>query len=142
GTSNAGRSTSWRSTRSRERPGPRSAESTIGVRPRPSSTTGLRRPSLLTAFALVSLLPLALLGYGLSGYLKHQIRSRAYGDARQSAALVAAAVQTQLTPYEFRRGLGQSDLLALDRTVDGLKSRGVADVRLSDGRGHVLYAQD
>jgi diguanylate cyclase (GGDEF)-like protein len=104
--------------------------------------SGLRRPTLLTTFALASLVPLALLGYGLSSYLKHQIRVRAYADARQSASLVAAALQTQLTPYEFRHGLGQSDLLALDRTVEGLKSRGVADVRLSDRRGHVLYAQD
>ena len=91
---------------------------------------------------MFSLVPLVLLGYGLSGYLKHQVRMRAYADARQSASLVAAALQTQLTPYEFRHGLGQSDLLALDRTVAGLESRGVVDVRLSDTRGRVLYAQD
>lgn len=62
------------------------------------SANGLRRPTLLTTFALASLVPLALLGYGLSSYLKHQVRVRAYVDARQSAALVAAALQTQLTP--------------------------------------------
>jgi hypothetical protein len=112
------------------------------VRPESPHAPGLRRPTLLATFALVSLVPLALLGYGLSSYLKHQIRGRAYADARQSAALVAAALQTQLTPYQFRHGLGQSDLLALDRTVDGLKSRGVADVSLSDRHGNVLYAQD
>jgi len=112
------------------------------VRLRSLTTNGLRRPSLLTTFALVSLVPLALLGYGLSSYLKHQIRVRAYGDARQSAALVAAALQTQLTPYEFRHGLGQSDLIGLDRTVVGLEASGVADVRLSDRNGHVLYSQD
>jgi len=112
------------------------------VRLRSLTTTGLRRPSLLTAFALVSLVPLALLGYRLSTYLKHQIRGRAYADARQSAALVAAALQTQLTPYEFRNGLGQSDLIGLDRTVDGLEASGVAGVGLSDTRGNVLYSQD
>jgi diguanylate cyclase (GGDEF)-like protein len=112
------------------------------VRPRFSLPSRLRRLNLLTTFALVSLVPLALLGYGLSGYLEHQIRVRAYADAQQSASLVAAALQTQLTPYEFRHGLGQSDLIGLDRTVDGLKASGVTDVRLSDRRGNVLYSQD
>jgi diguanylate cyclase (GGDEF)-like protein len=112
------------------------------VRPVTLPLNVLRRPTLLTTFALVSLLPLALLGYGLSSYLKSQMRTRAYADARQSAALVAAAVQTQLTPYQLRHGLGQSDLLALDRTVDGLKSQGVVDVRLTDKGGRVLYSLD
>jgi diguanylate cyclase (GGDEF)-like protein len=112
------------------------------VRPATSLLNGLRRPTLLTTFALVSLVPLALLGYGLSGYLKHQVRKRAYADARQSAALVAAALQTQLTAYEIRHGLGQSDLIGLDQTVDGLEASGVADVRVSDRRGKVLYSQD
>ncbi|HYZ78233.1 MAG TPA: EAL domain-containing protein [Gaiellaceae bacterium] len=100
------------------------------------------RPSLLTKFALVSLLPIALLGFGLSQYLEHQVRARAYADARQSAVLVATALQTQLTPYEFRYGLGQSDLIALDRTIAGLKASGVTSVKLWDGRGRVLYADD
>ena len=101
-----------------------------------------RRPSLLTTFALVSLLPVALLGFGLSQYLEHQVRGRAYADARQSAVLVATALQTQLTPYEFHYGLGQSDLIALDRTIAGLKASGVTGVTLWDRRGRVLYADD
>jgi diguanylate cyclase (GGDEF)-like protein len=101
-----------------------------------------RRPSLLTTFALVSLVPVALLGFGLSQYLEHQVRARAYADARQSAVLVATALQTQLTPYEFRYGLGQSDLIALDRTIAGLKASGVTRVELWDRRGRVLYADD
>ena len=101
-----------------------------------------RRPSLLTTFALVSLVPVALLGFGLSQYLEHQVRARAYADARQSAVLVATALQTQLTPYEFRYGLGQSDLSALDRTIAGLKASGVTGVTLWDRRGRVLYADD
>jgi diguanylate cyclase (GGDEF)-like protein len=101
-----------------------------------------RRPSLLTKFALVSLLPVALLGIGLSQYLEHQVRARAYADARQSAVLVATALQTQLTPYQFRYGLGQSDLIALDRTMTGLKASGVTSATIWDGRGHVMYADD
>ena len=90
----------------------------------------------------MSLLPIALLGFGLSQYLEHQVRARAYADARQSAVLVATALQTQLTPYEFRYGLGQSDLIALDRTMVGLKASGVTSAKLWDGRGRVLYADD
>jgi diguanylate cyclase (GGDEF)-like protein len=101
-----------------------------------------RKPSLLTTFALVSLLPVTLLGVGLSQYLAHQVRSRAYADARESAGLVATALQTQLTPYEFRYGLNQGDLIALDRTIASLKASGVAGVTLWDSRGRVLYADD
>ena len=93
-------------------------------------------------FALVSLLPVALLGFGLSRYLEHQVRARAYADARQSAVLVATALQTQLTPYQFHFGLGQSDLIALDRTMAGLKAAGVTRATLWDRRGRVLYADD
>ena len=108
---------------------------------RPLTPRG-RRPSLLTTFALVSLLPVALLGFGLSQYLAHQVRSRAYADARQSAVLVATALQTQLTPYEFRYGLRQGDLIALDQTIASLKASGVAGATLWDSRGRVLYADD
>jgi diguanylate cyclase (GGDEF)-like protein len=104
--------------------------------------TGGRRPSLLTTFALVSLVPVALLGFGLSRYLEHQVRARAYADAQQSAVLVATALQAQLTPYEFRYGLGQSDLIALDRTIEGLKASGVTSVKLWGHQGRVLYADD
>jgi diguanylate cyclase (GGDEF)-like protein len=101
-----------------------------------------RKPSLLATFALVSLVPVVLLGVGLSQYLAHQVRSRANADARQSAVLVATALQTQLTPYEFRYGLNQGDLIALDRTIASLKASGVAGVTLWDSRGRVLYADD
>jgi diguanylate cyclase (GGDEF)-like protein len=101
-----------------------------------------RRPSLLASFALVSLVPVTLLGVGLSQYLQHQVRARAYADARRSAVLVATALQTQLTPYQLRYGLGQSDLIALDRTMAGLKASGVTSAELWDGRGRVLYADD
>jgi len=109
---------------------------------RRSVTPRGRRPSLLTTFALVSLVPVALLGFGLSQYLEHQVRSRAYADARQSAVLVATALQAQLTPYQFRNGLGQADLIALDQTISGLKASGVAGVTLWDSRSRVLYADD
>ena len=106
------------------------------------SVRGARRPSLLTTFALVSLLAFAALGYGLSHYLEHQIRVRAYENARQSAVLVGTALQTQLTPYELRFGLSQTDLISLDRTIEGLKDSGVKEVKLWDARGRVLYSDD
>src|SRR5438067_4525965 len=134
------RTTAGARTLSGEPPSPVPAEDSQALRQllRPRG----RRPSLLSTFALVSLLPIALLGFGLSKYLEHQARARAYADAQQSAVMVATALQTQLTPYEFRYGLGQSDLIALDRTLVGLKASGVTSATIWDGRGRVLYADD
>ena len=120
----------------------RPAEDRRGLRQASFSVRGTRRPSLLTTFALVSLLAFLGLGYGLSRYLAHQIRVRAYDDARRSAVLVGTVLQTQLTPYQLRFGLGQTDLLALDRTIDGLKDAGIKEVKLWDRRGRVLYSDD
>ena len=71
--------------------------------------------------------------YEVDQWAYDEMDVRAYGDARQSAALVAAALQTQLTPYEFRHGLGQSDLIGLDTCVAIMKV-------LQNGLGDDKYA--
>src|SRR5919201_2688868 len=54
-----------------------------------------RRPSLLATFAIVSLIPLTALGFGLFYFLEGQIRSRALDGARNAATLVArSSVET------------------------------------------------
>src|SRR5438067_8709347 len=72
-----------------------------------STHAGRSRPSLLTTFAVVSLVPLAALAFGLFYFLQGQIRSRALDGARNSATLVArSSVEPLLARTNLSSPLG------------------------------------
>ena len=72
----------------------RSADGPAAGSQRFSAFAGRARPSLLATFAIVSLIPLTTLGFGLFFFLQGQIRSRAVDGARNSATLVARSGAT------------------------------------------------
>jgi hypothetical protein len=83
-----------------------------------SSKISVRLPrlSLLGKFALVSLIPIVLLGLVLAKTLQVQIRNQALTSARQLAALVARLdIQPQLRPEDLSQGLTQERLQRLTR---------------------------
>ena len=68
-----------------------------------------RRPriGLLGKFAIVSLVPIVLLGLALAFVLRDEIRQRALSNARQSATLLELSlVQPQLAAADLKTGLG------------------------------------
>src|SRR5437016_7807692 len=67
-----------------------------------SAFAGRARPSLLATFAIVSLIPLATLGFGLFVFLQGQIRSRALDGARNAATLAA---RSSVEPILFGENL-------------------------------------
>ena len=67
---------------------------------------GLPKPGLLGTFAIVSLIPIVLLGLVLTHFLKSQIHERALANARKSAELVSRlGIQPRLLPEDLRQGL-------------------------------------
>lgn len=107
------------------------------ARRRPSSSTRL----LLTHGALI-LVPVILLGAGLSLSIRNTAESRGLSEARSAALLVAqTAVAPQLDGRPLSEGLSRRERKAMDR----LASRALADghllrLRLRDEQGRIVFS--
>src|SRR4051812_36150276 len=133
---------------------PRRACTRSGDRPRPpdadlSSVTALRtrvtRASLLTRFAVVSLLLVLVLGLGMARLLATMITDRGLASARDAAVVSATlAVQPLLTRADLSGGpLPAPAAQALDR-AGRARSNGVRIARLNlwDARGRLVHRAD
>jgi len=111
-----------------------------------SSRVAVRLPrlSLLGKFAVVSLIPIVLLGLVLAKTLQVQIRDQALTSARQLAALVARLdIQTQLTPDDLSQGLTPERLRRLDQVLHaGLVGEEIARVKIWSRDLRVVYSDD
>src|SRR5581483_12431307 len=88
------------------------------------------RPGPVATFSLVAIVPIVGLALVLGHLLRTQIRDRAFGETRQSAQVVAAALESQLSPHDLNGTLPRGRLLAVDGVVASLRSRGVDEVVL------------
>jgi diguanylate cyclase (GGDEF)-like protein len=102
------------------------------------------KPGLLGQFALVSVIPMILLGLVLSQYLGNQIQKRTLAEAKRAGVLIArVGFQPQLSPIDLQQGLTQSQAEALD---NALRSKGVADgvarVKVWNRAARIVYSND
>ena len=96
------------------------------------------RVGLLGKFALVSLVPIVLLGIVLAHVLRDQVRQRSLVDARQSAAVLEQSlIAPQLTAADLRGHLAQPRIRALDHLLHAsLADQAIARIKIwnRDGR--------
>ena len=99
---------------------------------------------LLGRFAIVSLVPIVLLGLVLAHFMGAQIRQRAVTDAARSAVLVSRlGIQPLLTPTDLSEGLTRSRLDALDAAVrPGLLGGDVTRIKIWNADSQIVYADD
>lgn len=102
------------------------------------------RTSLVGKFAILSLIPTALLGLILAENLRSQIRGRALENATQAAQLVARlGIQPLLSPADLDKGLSRPRLEAVDAALrTNLLGREVAAVRIWGPDTKVIYSDD
>ncbi len=102
------------------------------------------RVGLLGKFALVSLVPIVLLGLTLAHFVQIQIRERALADAVRSAELVARlGVQPHLSKADISQGLSSKRLQAVDQAVrTSLLGRDVSRIKIWSPDSRVVYADD
>lgn len=123
------------------RHGSRSTDGPAAPRHRFSIIAGRARPSLLGTFAIVSLIPLTVLGFGLFIFLQNQIRSRAVVAARNSGILVArASVAPILLHTDLRAPLSERVRAALDASQRQLHAAGVVRVKLWNLDRRIVYS--
>jgi diguanylate cyclase (GGDEF)-like protein len=97
--------------------------------------------SLVTKFALISIIPLLVIGLALGRYFEHQIRARALTSAERAAIVIAKSVQPQVQ-VDDRSGVTKVDSADLDEMFKSVRPAGVASMRFADRHGNILYATE
>jgi diguanylate cyclase (GGDEF)-like protein len=104
----------------------------------------VRRLSLLSKFAVVSLALIAVLGFVLSRNLASQVRSRALEGARQSAVLTSrVGFEPSLSGDALSNGLSPEVVAHLDQTLrTSALSEQITRIKVWGGRNRVVYSDD
>lgn len=102
------------------------------------------RPSLTRQVALLSLLPMAVLGFVLASVLQAQIVSRTLADATESARIIAhLAIQPHLSREDLHSGLSPAGVHALDEQLSGRSvSDDLARIKIWNAHYRVIYSDD
>lgn len=102
------------------------------------------RVGLLGKFAILSLIPMVLLGLVLADTFADRIRERALENATRAAELVARlGIQPLVSPTDLREGLTPTDLETLDGAVrSGLLGKEVARIKIWSRDHRIVYSDD
>jgi signal transduction histidine kinase len=99
---------------------------------------------LLQKVALVTVVPVLVLGFVLQRAIEAQVRARALDQAVRSAQLIATlGVQPQLTTFDLERGLSAQQVAQLDRALStpSLDDQ-LARIKIWDRAGRIVYSDD
>ncbi|HEV2975761.1 MAG TPA: bifunctional diguanylate cyclase/phosphodiesterase [Solirubrobacteraceae bacterium] len=104
----------------------------------------LGRISLTQKVALLSLVPMVLLGLILTRVIQTQLDSQAIANATQSARLIAnIGIQPRLTPRELRNGLSSKSIADLDKQLDERStSDHLARIKIWNEAHTVVYSDE
>ena len=104
-----------------------------------------RRPGPLARFAVVSVVPILLLGLVLGEYLRREIRSSAIDHSARAATLVAeiGGLRSRLTTWDLDKGLPQDRLSEFDAAAGrAIRAGRLSRVKLWAPDGTVVYSTD
>ncbi len=102
------------------------------------------RVALTQQVALLSLLPMVVLGFILARVLQAQIVSGALDNATESARIIAhLGIEPHLSAQDLRTGLKPAGVRALDRQLSGRSvTQDLARIKIWNSRYKVIYSDD
>jgi diguanylate cyclase (GGDEF)-like protein len=102
------------------------------------------RLSLTAKVALLSLIPMVVMGFALARVLQAQIVTRALDDANQSAQLLAhIGIQPRLTPADLRNGMTPEGVRDLDNQLRARSAtQNLARIKIWNSADTVVYSDD
>jgi diguanylate cyclase (GGDEF)-like protein len=102
------------------------------------------RVSLTGQVALLSLIPIVVLGVALAWVLRGQIVDRTLADASQSASLVARlGVQPRISASQLEHGLSAGGVKALDEQLSARSvTHDLARIKIWNNKGLIVYSDD
>jgi hypothetical protein len=102
--------------------------------------------NLLWRFSLVAIVPMVVLGFVLAQILQSQIERRSLAEARRSAVLIGeAGVKPAMTPLDFKRGLTNARMIAVDQPLQSVVDNSadqVDRIKIWNRFGEVIYSND
>jgi diguanylate cyclase (GGDEF)-like protein len=103
-----------------------------------------RRLSLTRQVALLSLLPMFVLGFVLARVLQAQIVSRTLADASESARIIAhLGIEPHLSAQDLRTGLSPAGIRALDQQLSARSvTQDLARIKIWNSKYKVIYSDD
>jgi len=103
-----------------------------------------RHLTLTQQVALLTLVPIALLGFVLTNVIERQVEAHSVADASQSARLIAnIGIQPRLTPAEIRGGLNARQIAELDEQLRARKANeNLARIKIWNASHTVVYSDD
>ena len=102
------------------------------------------RLTLTQRVALMSLVPMVVLGFVLTGVIERQVESHSVADASQSARLIAnIGIQPRLTPHELAAGLTAPEIRQLDQQLRSRSTtENLARIKIWNTDHVVVYSDD
>lgn len=103
-----------------------------------------RKLTLTRQVAILSVLPMVVLGFVLARVLQDQIVTRTLADETRSAHLIARiGIQPRLTPADMQHGLSAAGVAALDRQLRSpAVHRELARIKIWNAADRVIYSDD
>jgi diguanylate cyclase (GGDEF)-like protein len=103
-----------------------------------------RRLSLTQQVALLSLVPMVVLGLILARVLQAQIVSRTLADESEAARIIAhIGIQPHLSPHDLRFGLTPAGVRALDQQLSARSvTQDLARIKIWSSHDRVIYSDD
>ncbi len=103
-----------------------------------------RRLSLTQQVALLSLVPMIVLGFILARVLQAQIVSRTLADESEAARIIAhIGIQPHLSRHDLRYGLTLAGVRALDQQLSARSvTQDLARIKIWNSRDEVIYSDD
>jgi diguanylate cyclase (GGDEF)-like protein len=100
--------------------------------------------SLTRQVALLSLLPIVVLGFILARVLQAQIVSRTLADATEAARIIAhIGIEPHLSPQDLRTGLTPAGIRALDQQLSARSvTQDLARIKIWNSHYRVIYSDD
>ena len=105
---------------------------------------GLGRLTLTQQVALLSAIPMLILGFVLAGVLQSQLLGRTLAEETRAARLIAhIGIQPRLTPDEVRNGLSAAQIRDLDGQLRTCAvKRELARIKIWNAADTVVYSDD
>ncbi len=105
---------------------------------------GLGRLTLTQQVALLSAIPMLILGFVLAGVLQSQLLGRTLAEETRAARLIAhIGIQPRLTPDEVRNGLSAAQIRDLDGQLrTAAVKRELARIKIWNAADTVVYSDD
>ncbi|HTZ87383.1 MAG TPA: diguanylate cyclase, partial [Solirubrobacteraceae bacterium] len=103
-----------------------------------------RHLTLTQQVALLTLLPIVLLGFVLTNVIERQVEAHSVADASQSARLIAnIGIQPRLTPTEIESGLTKEQIAQLDEQLRARSANeNLARIKIWNAGRRVVYSDD